>query len=338
MALLFCDGFDHYDFNDFYNKWTVGRNGSPTNFPTTGRFGSGWNGAERWSRKDFGTSYGTLIVGAAIRQTSPGAWGNEAIFGFYDAGTLQCDVRTNVSSNLILVTRNGTTLGSAPFVMSSLIWYYVELKITFHNTTGVAVVRINGIEVINLTNQDTQNTANATANQLRIGSHQDNAMNGAIDDLYVCDNSGGTNNDFLGDVRVEAIYPNGNGNSSVLVGSDGNSTDNYLLVDETPSNEDADYVQGSTVGDKDTYAYGNLTSTAGTVYGIQILPHARKTDAGSRSIATVARVSATEVDGPNRTLSTTYTYLPDIRETKPGGGAWSISDVNGAEFGVKVTV
>jgi len=33
-------------------------------------------------------------------------------------------------------------------------------------------------------------------------------------------------------------------------------------------------------------------------------------------------------------------YRPIFRhvfETKPGGGVWSISDVNGAEFGVKVT-
>jgi hypothetical protein len=72
------------------------------------------------------------------------------------------------------------------------------------------------------------------------------------------------------------------------------------------------------------------------VFGVQILPYAKKTDAGTRSIKTIARLSATEVDGPEQFLASAYGYLSDIREAKPGGGAWTISDVNSAEFGVKV--
>jgi len=107
-------------------------------------------------------------------------------------------------------------------------------------------------------------------------------------------------------------------------------------VDETTPNDDTDYVESGTAGDKDTYTYTNLTPTAGTVYGVQILPYVRKTDAGARSIKSIARHSGTEVDGPEQVLGTSFVYARDIREAKPGGGAWSISDVNGAEFGVKV--
>jgi hypothetical protein len=145
------------------------------------------------------------------------------------------------------------------------------------------------------------------------------------------------NTDFLGDVRVQALLPTGNGNSSQLVGSDGNSTDNYLLVDEVPPNEDTDYVESATVNDKDTYVFGNLTPTTGTVFGVQIVAEARKTDAGVRSFKSVARLSATEADGPDTTLSTTYAFYMDKRDTKPGGGSWTITNVNDAEFGVKVT-
>jgi hypothetical protein len=42
------------------------------------------------------------------------------------------------------------------------------------------------------------------------------------------------------------------------------------------------------------------------------------------------------VDSAVKTLTTDYIYLPDIRETKPGGGAWTITDVNNAEFGIKI--
>jgi hypothetical protein len=153
------------------------------------------------------------------------------------------------------------------------------------------------------------------------------------------DTSGTINNDFKGDCRVEAIFPNGNGNSSVLVGSDGNSTDNYLLVDENPPNSDTDYVESSTVGDKDTYNYGSITSAFGVVHGVQICPFVKKTDAGVRSIANVARSSGTEADSASQALAATYGYLPTIKEDDPStpGSRWTVAGVNAAEFGVKVT-
>jgi hypothetical protein len=153
----------------------------------------------------------------------------------------------------------------------------------------------------------------------------------------VCDGSGATNNDYLGDIRVECLFPNGDGASSAFVGSDGNSVNNYLLVDETVPNDDTDYVQGTVVGDKDTYAYQDLTTTAGSVYGVNIIPRHRKADAGGRTAVTVGRESGgTEADSSAITILDSYIYNYDIRETKPSGGAWSISEVNGAQFGMKV--
>jgi hypothetical protein len=209
--------------------------------------------------------------------------------------------------------------------------------VTIDDSTGVVVVKVNEVTDIKLSSQDTRNGGNASVNRIRpqtVGWQSGTAL--YFDDLVVITTSGGTATDFIGDVRVESIFPNGNGNSSQLVGSDGNSTDNYLLVDETAPNDDTDYVESSTVGDKDTYAYSNVTPTTGTVHGVQLLPYAKKTDAGTRSIVSVARHSGTEEDSSAKTLNSTYAYLPDVRETKPGGGAWSISDVNAAEFGVKV--
>ena len=102
-------------------------------------------------------------------------------------------------------------------------------------------------------------------------------------------------------------------------------------------NDDTEYVESSTAGHKDTYAYGNLATASGTVYAVQPVPYAKKNDAGpSRSIVSVARLSGTEEDSAVKTLSTSYAYFGDIRATKPGGGQWTIADVNSAEFGVKV--
>jgi hypothetical protein len=244
---------------------------------------------------------------------------------YFDSGTQRFSVR-----------RGGTVvLGTGTKQLQASTWYYVELHLVLSDTVGVVHLKVDNVTDISLTNQDTINSG-ATAEKFTLGE------GGAIfhyDDFYVCDGTGAApTNTFLGDVRVEALYPNGNGASSQWVGQDANSTDNYLLVDETASDDDTTYVESSTVGNKDTYAYGNLTPATGTVYAVQILPWAKKTDAGSRSIVTVARLSAgTEADSAAITLPSSYTYVAqDIRETKPGGGAWSITDVNDAQFGVKV--
>jgi hypothetical protein len=287
--------------------------------------------------------HSTLILGMAIKATSiPPTTGERLpMIGFYQGGTEQTSI--NMESSGAIVARRGSISATAYATSSTQfvagVWYYLELKIVFHGTTGSLSLHVNGVQDtgINLSNVNTITTGNAYADAFRIGGNQyGNAPGMYFDDLYLCDDQGSTNNNFLGDCRVEALFPSGNGNSSQLVGSDSNSTDNYLLVDEADPST-SDYVESSTVGDKDTYTYGNLTPTTGTVYAVQIIPHAAKTDAGTRSIASVARLSSTEVDSADKTLSSTATYLPDIRETKPGGGAWTISDVNSAEFGVKVT-
>ncbi len=338
MSLLFCDSFDHYVTANILTKWPGSSIANLVLSSGAARFGAA--GFSHLDNSGGGYLETTILpvgdvhfIGFAYRPDNVG--GSGTILGMRDGGSAQWELGQDASHHLY-VSRNGTVLGTATSVLSNSVWYYVEVKVTIHNSSGTVDIRLNGVSDLSLTGQDTQNTANAFADTLRLGKNG-NSCQWQFDDLYVCDDAGSApTNTFLGDVRVEAILPSGNGNSSVLVGSDSNSTDNYLLVDEASPNSDTDYVESSTVGDKDTYAMGNVTPTTGTVYGVQVIPFAKKTDAGTRSIVSVARLSGTEVDSAVKVLSTSYQYLPDIREAKPGGGVWSITDVNNAEFGVKV--
>lgn len=338
MALRFMDSFDHYALAELSTKWgstsesfislPSGRNGSCINF----------NSLNSFARKTFSDSQATWIVGFAYKQTSV-AENSEVVF-LEDSGTVHISLGSLIGGQM-RVRRGvgGTILGTtAGAVLTGGSWHYVELKVTISDASGVVVLRVDGATHLNLSSQDTRNGANATANALRLGgTGSNNVDQWAFDDLYVCDGTGSApTNDFLGDSRVEVILPNGNGNSSQFDGSDGNSTDNYLLVDETSPDEETTYVESPDVGDKDTYAYGNLATASGTVYGIQPIPRLRKTDAGVRSAVSVARLSGTEVDSAANSLSSAYIYYPDIRETKPGGGSWTVSDVNSSEFGIKV--
>lgn len=333
MALRFFDGFDHYAASKILNKWTTISN---TITFVGGRFGgSALSTNQRSLTKAFVDSQPEWIFGSAMQFSVSS---DAEVFNWYNGATLQGTLAWRASTRTLAYYRGnsaGTLLGSGTKVLLGNVWYYLELRVVFNDTTGIVQLKIdNGLE-IDLSGQDTNNAGGNAANTLLLAGPVGGFQ---YDDLYLCDGTGpAPYNTFLGDCRVETLLPNGNGNSSQLAGSDGNSVDNYLLVDEADPNDDTDYVESSTVGQKDTYAYSDLAVTSGTVYAVQIAPWAKKTNAGFRSIKTIGRLSGTEEDSAEILLPSSYSYPAfDIRTTKPGGGAWTIADVNNAEFGVKV--
>lgn len=334
MALRFIDGFDHY--TNPLAKWSSGNMDIIT---SGGRLSGGYLRAQTTTTARTLTNIfdnqQDWYIGAAFYYGTTAINSTTYILRMDHGTQVQCGLRILTDNTLDLVGGNLVVDTYGPIPEAT--WVYLELGMHIANVSGTVSARLNGVEIMSFTG-DTDADSSTVADRLVLTKPGSNGEE-RWDDLYVCDGTGGApSNTFLGDIRVETLYPNGNGNSSVLVGSDGNSVDNYLLVDEASvPDDDTTYVESSTVGDKDTYAMTNLTPTTGTVYGVQPIPWARKTDAGTRSIVSVARLSGTEVDSSDKVLTTSYAYYRDIRETKPGGGSWSITDVNNAEFGVKVT-
>jgi hypothetical protein len=346
--LLFIDSFDHYSLATMSSKYEILGTGAGASI-TTGRFGNGFriaggNIGTNHKRHRFTTGTPTTIItGIALRFGSGHNTTSHPVVQWIESSPSivgHIEMRLN-GANQLFFTRGGTTIGTVSKTLTDDIWYYVEIKLTIHDSTGALEVRIDEAVELSLTGLDTKNGGTGYIDIIGMGTAGgtfSESYEVDYDDLYVLDTTGSTNNDYLGDVHIAAIFPDGNGTTSNLVGSDGNSTDNYLLVDETSApNGDTDYVQSNVVGDKDTYPFQDVSFTTGDIYGLQINMYTRKTDAGVRQIASIARLSSTEVDGPNNVQSTSYIYYMDIREEKPGGGVWTATDINNAEFGAKVT-
>lgn len=335
MALRFVDSFDHYATADFTQKWTS-ITSSPTISSGTGRRGTncfrGNTSAHELSKTL--DNQATWIVGFAFTPEGSTS-GDEPILIFLDGASVQTDIRLRTDGTL-RATRNGTTLATSSNALSAATTYYIETKVTISDASGVVEVRVNGSSTgwINITSQDTKNTANAYANVIRLKTVTNAAR---FDDLYVCDGTGSANNDFLGDVRVDCYLPSGNGNSSQLAGSDGNSTDNYALVDEASQNGDTDYVQSATASQKDTYAFADMSHTPSSIFGVQVNMVAKKDDSGTRTICSVTRSGGSDTDGATQALATSYVDYREILETDPNtAAAWTRTNLNSAEFGVKV--
>jgi hypothetical protein len=277
------------------------------------------------------------VVGFAV-QLDASPTSAVPIVALLDGATTQCDLRVN-SNGTLSVTRNGTALtgGTSTTALSTGAYYYIEWKVTIADaiSAGSCKVRVNGVDAITVaTGQDLQASTNAFASVFRFGVIGNTSAFLNFDDLYVCDQSGTTNNDFLGDCRVDTQFPNGDGATTNFVASSG--TTHYTLVDETAPNT-TDYVDSATVGDRDLYEFTNLTPlSASTVYGVQVNTAALKDDAGSRSIAVTARSGATNVDGATLALSTSQLYFSSIFEADSAAAAWTQSSVDAAQFGIKV--
>jgi hypothetical protein len=345
MALLFVDGFDHYATADIPKKWNGGTSGTPAINTTAGRRGGGalrTTGFGHYVIRAFAAT-ASFVMGASFKFSSFSVLGSpQAIFALWDASTAQCDLRANVDGTLS-VTRNGTALtgGTSTNILSTNTEYYIEWKVTIADSIGANTckVRVNGVDWVTVaTSQDTKNTSNASATSLRVGQtlSPPSTITLDTDDFYLCDQSGSTNNDFLGDVRVDTLFPTSDGNYTAFTPSTGST--HYTLVNETAPNT-TNYNDGAAVNDRDSYGLADLTSlTSQTVYGVQINAAINKDDAGSKSAATFVRSSSTNGDGASAALGTSQLYVSQVFETDPNGSiAWTQTSVNAMEAGVKVT-
>lgn len=337
MALLFVDGFDHYATADIAKKWN---NSAGSINSTAGRRGGGAFRSTSFSSylSKTITNGSSFVIGFSFKISSIiGLNFPQALVALMDSAlNSQCDVRVNLDGTLS-VTRNGTALTSGTSVNALNINtdYYLEWKVTIADSISAnsCKVRVNGVDWITVaTGQDTKSSANTGATSVRIGQTL-GAPTGVtldIDDFYLCDQSGSTNNDFLGDVRVDTLLPNGDGTYTSFTPSTG--TSHYQLVDETTPNT-SDYNESSTVTNKDSYQMVNLSAlTSQTIYGIQVLGAVLKDDAGVRSIKVGARSSSTDSVSAAQALSTSQLYYSNIHETDPATStAWTESGVNAAE-------
>jgi len=337
MSLLFIEGFDHAaNGTDILRKWT-----GTYNFTVqTGRDGTGYcyyaDFSNEFLYKQFNWSKDEIVLGVAM-QVNAYPTPNAAQILLMDAGTIQVCTIINTSGYFEFRrgAYNGTLLGTSTNIFPTGTWQYVEIKIKFHNSTGYIVCKINVVEEVNATGLDSSQSGNEYFNRIRLGNPSGGSA--YYDDLYILDLTGSINNDFLGDCKVETVYPDGAGNSTewTPVGE----ASNYLCVDEINPDDDSTYVTSSGISALDLYTYDNITAGVAEVYGIQINPLARKDDAGEVSLEHYVRVNSTDYVVGSGTMGDSYIYYPVLVEESPNTSTqWTVNEINALEVGINRSV
>ena len=339
MVFLFVDGFTHYATDDVSKKYDDKHVSWIYYIISTDeqrRAGSKslriLKSSSVYIQKNLVSSDDTVIFGFAFFQaanfTTTGGW------QISNASGVQIKISPQ-SDGSIVVIRGVTVLGtSAASVIKPNVWNYIEVKIKISDAAGTYDIVVNGVNVLSGAGADTQEQAAATFD--RIFLYGNSGDYGYYTDMYICDSTGAANNDFLGDIRVDTLYPDGAGNYTQW---DANVGANYECVDDDGDiDDDTTYVSTDTLNELDSYTYDNLSALGATIHGVTSTWCTRKDDVGAVGATPITRVAASDYLGSEITLTDSYVTEQYIWDVNPDdAAAWAEADVNGMELGVKLT-
>jgi len=281
-------------------------------------------------------THNTTIVGFAFKYLADYT---VTFLELYTGVTLGVNLRWAANNELAVYC--GTTLLGTSSGLSLLpnTWYYIEFKVVCADS-GSFEVRVAGKTPWVVTGVDTKaHATDAFHNRFKLISPTI-GWTPFFDDLYCLDGSGSYNNDFLGDMRVVVIRPNGD---NAVTWERASGTANYECVDEEVRNADDsgnDYLYETVDASQDLYEYAALTGVKSGIRGIQINTDCRKTDTQNFNLIMLAKIGATVYPGVAQGISTTsYSVLSRIIEKNPGDADWwEVADIDGAQFGIELDV
>jgi hypothetical protein len=344
MALIWVEGFEGFGTTNgvapagYDGKYAAVNRVNLTDIQAGRIAGKSWyantSSTPYWRTDDLGAAT-TVITGFGFKLEILN--GSRTIFRCYEPSTTAgFEVRTTAGGELAAY-RAGTLLGTSTGAgIKPGPWYYIEIKSAISNTAGTAIIKVNEVQVLNLSSQDTQVGATAEYRQYQLMGSAVFPHNFSFDDWYICDDSGSQNNDFLGSIRVDGILPDGD--SGTINWTPSTGTVNSALVDENPHNTDTDYVESSTSTDQDLYDYAAVPTTLDTIHGLQINTIVRETDASDFTLKTLIYSGTTSsADSAQAIAGTSYETLYRISELDPDTtSAWTSSGINSAQFGIEV--
>jgi hypothetical protein len=218
MALLLLDGFDKYgpanlslnvgplltagEWTSASTAWTV-----VAPLSSTGQAIAATMSVANMLLKTLSASYSRLLGGIRFSSNLAGPF-NAGVY-FSDGGTAQCSITVNVSTGTISLRNgvaNGTALATSSTSVSASTTHYLEWDITFGNSAAYQVW-LDGVSLFSGTG-DTTATANNNANGFGFIGASGGGQTITVDDLYLFDSTGSTNNAvLLNSPRVETTFP-----------------------------------------------------------------------------------------------------------------------------------
>ncbi len=273
------------------------------------------------------TNQATWVIGFAFNTQLTGPI--YTLLDVRDSLNSQVNLCFNSNTSVFYITNNGITIATGNTILNTNVWYYIEFKTTIGNP-GTYEVRINEVTDIFGTGV-TKASVNTFANKFAFMKPATWDACYLIDDIYILDNTGSANNDFLGEVKTELLTPTGPGLTTQWTPIPGSLT-NWQAVSGQGE------VQTSTFNFVDVYAFGALQFLTGNIAGVAVSIYGEIEDITSHQLGAVIKSSGTTIiTSPQTFADLSPRYKSFIQETDPSTSvAWTIGGINAAQYGMKL--
>lgn len=339
MSLLFIDGFDHYD--DIRRKWVVG-NGLDQPAFVAGRFGGqALRSQNQNNASSIIQSIGPqteIFAGFAFYPPSLGNGSHTHFRVKNQAGTSIGTVDVS-SSGEIKLGAGGQTNTSVASTITSAQWHYIEVRYTAKSVGGIFECRVDEVVVALITGKTTVHDVDDIGN-IGLVTDGTNTPLFLYDDLYVCNADGASNNTYIGDCRVNVMYPKANGVSNNFTPTEAT---NWGSTSETVMDDDTTYVESGLVGAKEDYDNQDFTDKGlapGVIFGVQTSNATKRTDAGTIKFINEMVIAGTRYTDNIELTPGNANYFIDtyIRDTDPSDNAtWTEDKVAAVGSGLTIT-
>ncbi len=342
ITRLWQSGYEHNDASEY-----IGLNGSPSISSTkarTGTYSLRLAQGSVYYLASSATTQAQFSVNINHLGLASGAT-YAVIAALYDGATAVAQVRW-YADGTIRTFCGATQVGSASSATMVLenTWINIGVDFKLHTTTGWFYVYVDGTAVISYNASQTDQSGSTDFDRFVVGNSTGDATEKwddyiYYDDVYWNDTAGEAAAALPTSYRYYLITPNGDGNYSQFDGSDGDSVNNYQLVDEIPPDDDTTYVTSDVDTERDSYAMVNYTIPVGSSIA-SIIPVAkvRKESAGSAyGMKLFTRESSTNQDGSKQSLGTGWGWIFERQTTDPSAAAWDQTSLNAVEVGIQVS-
>jgi hypothetical protein len=353
MTLILLEGFDSLSSSNELVEDEFARLHHPSNvtdafYTVDGRdggkavrLGVGLATSWYWLQPPGNETNDTWIIGFNWKSRGTGGHvspffrlGQSNVAGFGDG--LQLQVLTN---NVIEINDgDGNQLAvTASDVFTEDTWLQMELKAKCHAADGTVELRIDGVNVASATSVNTATIGDAEWASVIFSGTGTTTRNPIFDDLYICNDQGSTNNDFLGACFVRTLRPTSDAGPND--GTPSAAVDHYTLVDEVKLDEDATYITLDTDTDKEMFGYEALAS-GGLIFGVAMTTLVTTVTACDVRVNQVFESNASESSQNSKTLpASSYYGIHHVQEVSPDTSvAWTTSEINAGTFGCELDV
>ena len=258
-----------------------------------------------------------------------------------------CQFRTGGNANMLTLGisstgriqaraggRGGTLIGQSEQIIRAGAYQHIEARWERGVVNGSLEVRVNGRTRLNLIDIDTTNGLDQDCEQIFYGLGG-LPKTGApdyvdMDDLFIWDDQGDTNNDFIGDKKCYTRFPNADGAENDWTPISGSNR--FAMLDNVPPQDASEYIYAvgnQSFNERQTVQLANFPAEIVAVAGVVTYTRLWKTDAGDAGVQVGLISGASEAQGAEHALDQSPGYYQDVFEVDPATSSpWTLGALN----------